>query len=59
MRKLAALAVVLLSACGEQRPAAPTAEQSDQLNEAEGMLNELAKEEGPEAQAPDPSNSTD
>jgi hypothetical protein len=33
-----------LSACGEDRPAAPSAEQSDQLNEAEDLLNEAAEE---------------
>ena len=44
---------LLLAGCGEQRPPAPTAAQNDQLNEAEAMLNE----EGPEARAPDPSNS--
>ena len=43
----------VLAGCGEQRPPAPTAEQNDQLNEAEAMLNE----EGPEARAPDPSDS--
>ena len=32
-----------LAACGEQRPPAPTAEQNDQLNEAEAMLNEEAE----------------
>ena len=32
--------VVVLAGCGEQRPPAPTAEQNDQLNEAEAMLNE-------------------
>ena len=29
-----------LAGCGEQRPPAPSAEQNDQLNEAEEMLNE-------------------
>ena len=47
-----ALALVL-AACGEQRPPAPTAVQNDQLNEAEAMLNE----EGPGTEAPSPSNS--
>ena len=36
---LTALAFILTS-CGEQRPPAPSAEQNDQLNEAEEMLNE-------------------
>ena len=49
---------LILAACGDGRPPAPTAEQSEQLNDAEAMLNDLAKEEGPEANAPDPSNST-
>jgi hypothetical protein len=33
---------LLLAGCGEQRPPAPTAEQNEQLNEAEAMLNEEA-----------------
>jgi hypothetical protein len=48
-----------LAACRDQQPPAPTPEQSDQLNEAENMLNDLAtNEEGPE-QRPGPSNSLD
>jgi len=50
-------AVLILAGCRDQRPSAPTAEQSDQLNEADSMLNNLANEEGPEANAPSPSNS--
>jgi hypothetical protein len=43
----------------QEQPPAPTAEQSDQLNEAEDMLNEMAQnEEGPEANASSPSNSS-
>ena len=38
--------LLILPACGEQRPPAPTAEQNDQLNEAEEMLNEEAGNEG-------------
>ena len=44
---------LVLAGCGEQRPPAPTAEQNDQLNEVEAMLNE----EGPGTEAPSPSNS--
>ena len=52
------LSAILLAACGESRPPAPTAEQSDQLNEAEAMLNELeGNEEGPEVDASGPSRS--
>jgi len=38
----------------EQQPQAPTAAESDRLNEAEDMLNDLANEEGaaPEGTAP-------
>jgi hypothetical protein len=31
-----------LTGCGEQRPPAPTAEQNEQLNEAETMLDQEA-----------------
>ena len=54
--------MLLLGACHEreQKPPAPTAEQSDQLNDAEDMLNGMAQnEEGPEANASSPSNSSD
>jgi hypothetical protein len=46
MTKTLILAAFLaLTACREQRPPAPTAEQNDQLNEAERMLNEEAGNE--------------
>jgi hypothetical protein len=52
---------MLLAACHKsEQPPAPSAEQSDQLNEAEDMLNDMAQnEEGPEANASSPSNSSD
>jgi hypothetical protein len=51
--------VLLLAACRKEEPAAPTPEQSSQLNDAEDMLNSMAhNEEGPE-QSPGPSNSSD
>ena len=34
------LIALSLSACGESRPPAPTAEENRQLDEAEAMLNE-------------------
>ena len=49
--------LLLLAACRDQRPPAPTAEQSAQLNEAEDILNAEANKEGPE-QSPGPSNSS-
>jgi outer membrane lipoprotein-sorting protein len=58
MTKFLLVAVLLLAACKEQRPPAPTPEQSQQLNEAENMLDNMAaNEEGPE-RSPGPSNST-
>jgi len=53
------LLLLVASGCHKQQPAQPTAEQSAQLNDAEGMLNDIAaNEEGPE-QRPGPSNSSD
>jgi hypothetical protein len=48
---------LLLAACRDNRPPAPSADESAQLNSAEDMLNDMAgNEEGPEANAPSPSN---
>jgi hypothetical protein len=51
MRSIVVLAALLiLGACREQQPPAPTPQQADQLNEAEDMLNQAAgNEKGPEA----------
>ena len=60
MRQLIICVLILLGACRDQRPPQPTSEQSQQLNEAEDMLNNMAEnEEGLEANAPSPSNSSD
>jgi hypothetical protein len=54
------VALLILGGCRNEHPAGPTAEQADQLNEAGTMLNEIAaNEEGPEANASGPSNSSD
>jgi hypothetical protein len=59
MRIVLMVAALMLLGCRKEEPAAPTAEQSRQLNEAEDMLNSMARnEEGPE-QGPGPSNSSD
>ena len=51
------LMLLLAAACRDQRPPAPTAEQANQLNEAEAMLNDLAaNEEGPADRSTGPSN---
>jgi hypothetical protein len=57
MKRMIFLAL-LVTACGDSRPPAPTAEQNRQLNEAESMLDAQAKEKGPaNAAAPaDPSH---
>ena len=50
-----ALILISAAACNrEEQPQAPTASESDQLNEADQMLDNLAKEEGaaPEDTAP-------
>jgi len=58
--RLIILACLILVGCGKERPAAPTAEQSARLNEAEDMLNDIAaNEEGPADRSAGPSNSSD
>jgi hypothetical protein len=50
----------LLAACRDQRPPAPNAEQSDQLNETEDLLNDMANnEEGPADRSASPSNQSE
>ena len=43
LRASAFAILLLLPGCGDDRPPGPTAEQSDQLNEAENLLNEQAE----------------
>ena len=57
MKRMLLSLLMLAAACNrEEQPQAPTQAESDRLNHAESMLNGLANEEGPEAEAPDPSN---
>ncbi len=57
MKRLFACVFLLIAACKDQRPPTPTAEQSQQLNEAEDMLNRMANnEEGPADRSAGPSN---
>ena len=59
MTRILFAALILLAACRKDEPPAPSAEQSDQLNDAEDMLNDMAgNEEGPEASASSPSDSS-
>jgi hypothetical protein len=56
MRAIFLSALLCLAACRDDRPPAPTPELSDQLNEAENLLNaEAAHEEGPEDRSSGPS----
>ena len=59
MRMIILALMVLLCGCRDRHPPAPTPEQNQQMNEADSMLNSLANEEGPEANASGPSNSSD
>ncbi len=44
MKKRFVLLALLLTACGEDRPPAPTEAENRQLDEAEAMLNEAGNE---------------
>jgi hypothetical protein len=51
--------LLLLAACQDHRPPAPSGEQSAQLNDAEDMLNNMAtNEEGPADRSASPSNNS-
>ena len=55
MKKILPLGILLLASCDrEERPEVPTPAESQRLDEAGEMLNDLANEEGaaPEGTAP-------
>ena len=55
MKKILLIGILSLTACDrEERPEAPTAAESERLDDAEDMLNDLANEGGaaPEGTAP-------
>ena len=45
MRRAVVLILLALAACADERPPAPTAEESARLNEADAMLDEAANEQ--------------
>ena len=50
-------ALVFLAACGDDRPPAPTAEETARLDEAEELLDDqAANAKGPEDRSPGPSD---
>ena len=58
MKKLFLCLALLTAACDRDRPPAPTDEQSEQLDDAEAMLNDMARnEEGAAPAGAAPSNS--
>ena len=59
MKRFLFISILLLASCnGEEGPEPPTAAETERLDEAEDMLNDLANEEGaaPEDTAPVNSN---
>jgi hypothetical protein len=57
VKRLVTSVLLILAACKNEQPPAPTADQSSQLNEAEDMLNDMARnEEGPADRSASPSN---
>jgi hypothetical protein len=59
MKYLLAPLLLLAAACNRtEQPEPPTPAETERLDEAEAMLNELGKEEGAAPQGTAPSNST-
>ena len=60
MTKYFLVLALLPASCRDERPPKPTVEQSQQLNEAENLLDNMAaNEEGPADRSTGPSNSSD
>jgi hypothetical protein len=45
LRRLLPVVALLMSSCHDERPPAPTAEESARLDEADAMLNDAARNE--------------
>ncbi len=59
MRLIVCLLLMLAACNREEKPEAPTAAETERLDQAEEMLNGLANEEGPATEAADPSINSD
>jgi hypothetical protein len=60
MRQILPLAALLLASCNsEEQPQAPTSADSERLDDAAKMLNDLANEEGAAPEGTAPTNSSD
>jgi hypothetical protein len=58
MTRFPFILMLLLGACGDDRPPAPTPEEAARLDETEAMLNNVAQtQEGPADRSASPSNS--
>ncbi|QDP19120.1 hypothetical protein [Sphingomonas xanthus] len=55
---LALISLALISCDRGEKVEAPTAAEAERLNDAEAMLDEIAKEKGPAPQGTGPSNSS-
>jgi hypothetical protein len=57
MKTRTLLMALSLAGCADDRPPVPTAEESEQLNEVEDLLNQEAEnQEGPGNRSPGPSD---
>jgi hypothetical protein len=57
VKRLILCVLLVVAGCRAERPPAPTAEQSHELNEAEDLLDNMAaNEEGPADRSTGPSN---
>ena len=55
--RICAAMLMMLAGCNRaETPQAPTAAETEQLNDADAMLDKLANEEGPATEVTDPSN---
>ena len=59
MKSVIPLLLLATASCGDEAPPTPTSAETEQLDQAENMLNDIAKEEGPAPDGTGPSNQSD